>query len=177
MAIVVLILAASAVGDETLFAPSSVNVIGQALQEANIKENDVLYDLGCGDGRVCIIASKGFGCRSVGIELDKDVVEQAKNNVKLNKLDNLVRIYQGDILKTDFSQATIVYVYLMPELSEKLLPTLKRMKGLKTIIAYDKPIPKLEVSKQISVKDEEGNVQQVYYYESKKINWPKIWSN
>ena len=104
----------SGYSDDSLFAPTPMDVIEGALNGAGIKSDDILYDLGCGDGRACITASKAFGCRSVGIDIDVGVVAIAKNNVKKNQLDDLVRIYNSDVLKTDWSQASVVYIYLMP---------------------------------------------------------------
>ena len=136
----------------SLFAPTPIEIIQQALELATITSKDTVYDLGCGDGRVVILASGLYDCKSVGIDIDKDCANNALENVQLNDLENLVKIYHGDITKVDFSDATVVFTYLMPDLTFKLLPKFNSLKPGTRIIAYDKPILDLRPSKQIGVK-------------------------
>lgn len=142
MVILGILAACSAVGAEpSLFAPSPFPVIIKSLELAQTTKSDIVYDLGCGDGRVVITAAKLYGCRGVGVDYDKDCVDLASRNVKLNNVDAKVTIRQEDALNTDLSPASIIYLYLMPELTSKLLKTLKyKLDNGAQIIAHDKPV-------------------------------------
>lgn len=133
--------------DVSLFVPTPLDVVVEMLKLAEVSQDDIVYDLGCGDGRIVIAASKFYKCRSVGIDIDEGCVEDAQDNVNLNKVGNLVRIYQGDILETDFQQATVVTLYLMPSLSAELLPALRKLKPGTRIVAHNKPIPGVKPTK------------------------------
>ncbi len=93
---------------------------------ANVQPNEVLYDLGCGDGRILVEATYLYGCRSVGVELNPDTLKLAAENVDNYGLANKIRLYQGDVLKYTYEKANVVTVYLYPELIEKILPRLPK---------------------------------------------------
>jgi SAM-dependent methyltransferase len=131
-------------GEQSLFAPTQLDVVQEMLKLAEITPQDKVYDLGCGDGRVVILASKTFKCKSVGIDIDKYCVDLSNRNVELNKMQDLVSIRHENVLKSDFQDATIIFVYLMPNLSKRLVQKFQNLpKGTK-VIAHDKPIPGLE---------------------------------
>ena len=87
-----------------------------------------MYDLGAGDGKIPIAAAKQFGARAVGIEYNPDMAELARRNAKRAGVDDLVTIITGDIFKEDFSKATVVTMYLLPDLNLKLRPMILKMK-------------------------------------------------
>jgi len=109
----------------TELVPTPYEAVSEMLALANPKKSEVLYDIGCGDGRIVYYASLWFGCRSVGIELNPESAKQAEDRIKSAGLDNLVKIYQGNALKFTYEHADIVTMYLYPELMEKLLPKFK----------------------------------------------------
>ena len=128
----------------SVFAPTPVDVVNASLELANVTANDIVFDLGSGDGRVLITASKVYKCRSVGIDIDPIWVAAAKENITLNKLDNLCRVYHDDILTCNFQKyATVVFIYLLPDLSEQLVPKLKALPKGSRVIFHDKPAPGL----------------------------------
>ena len=98
----------------------------------------MVADLGCGDGRVLAAVSQTFCERTVGIELDPELARQAQASVDSLKLTDLVRVYQGDILKYDLTQLDIVYMYQYPDLIKSILPKLKS--GTK-VVSYIHPLP------------------------------------
>ena len=98
------------------------NVVASMLKLAAITPEDVVYDLGCGDGRIVIAAARDYGARSVGIELNPETLAKARASLARSGLSHLVRVYQGDVRKMDFSPATVITVYLYPELLEELVP-------------------------------------------------------
>ena len=99
------------------------------LKLANVKADDVVYDLGSGDGRIVIAAAEQYGTHGVGIDLDPKRVQEATANARQSKVEKLVQFRQGDLFQADISHATVVTLYLLPEvtreLRQKLLQELK----------------------------------------------------
>jgi SAM-dependent methyltransferase len=98
------------------------------LTAARVTKDDLVYDLGSGDGKIPIAAAKQFGARAFGIEYNPDMAELARRNAKRAGVDNMVTIITGDIFKEDFSKATVVTMYLLPDLNLKLRPIILKMK-------------------------------------------------
>lgn len=98
--------------------------VEEIIEFAGVTEEDIVYDLGCGDGRVCIAASRKTGCQSVGIEIEPQVAEKARLATQEAGLSHLVTIIEGDLETTSFSDATLIFVFLLPEALEKLKPLL-----------------------------------------------------
>jgi SAM-dependent methyltransferase len=121
---------------DVAFITTHDKILDRMLELAEIQHDDVVYDLGCGDGRIVIAAAKKHGVKAVGIEIDPKVVEQAKENVKKNEVEELVTIRQGDIFEADFRDATVVTMYLLPELNVKLMPKLKKLRPGSRIISH-----------------------------------------
>lgn len=109
--------------------PVKKNKVKKMLRMTNVEASDVIYDLGSGDGRILILAAKDFGARGVGIEIDPLRVLWTKIMVKILGVSKKVKIIRGDFFKNDFSEASIVAVYLVPKtlkrLEEKFLNELK----------------------------------------------------
>lgn len=108
------------------YEPSPPPVVARMLEIAKVGKNDVLYDLGSGDGRIVIAAARKYGARGVGIDLDPKRVEEAKANARKNEVDDKVQFMVGDLFEADFSGATVVTLYLFPGVNRKLRPELWR---------------------------------------------------
>ena len=119
------------------YVPTPQNVVDKLLDAAKIQKSDVLYDLGCGDGRIVINAAKRFGIKAVGYDIDPKRVAESKENVKRNKVDHLVTIEQKDIFTVDLSPASVVTLYLLPELNVRLIPQLEKLKPGSRIVSHD----------------------------------------
>jgi precorrin-6B methylase 2 len=113
---------------DVVFVPTPNEVIDKMLELAKVTPKDVVYDLGCGDGRIVVAAAKR-GARAVGIDIDPQRIKEATANVKAEKVANRVRLIEGDLFEADISEATVVTLYLLNRLNEKLKP--KLMKELK----------------------------------------------
>ena len=122
---------------DVVFVPTRMEVVEKMLQMAEIKTNDIVYDLGCGDGRFVVEAAKKYGVRGVGIDIDPKRVQESRDNVRSNKVEHLVTIKQADIFETDFSDATVVMLYLLPDLNVKLMPKLAKLKPGTRILSND----------------------------------------
>ena len=106
------------------------------LRMAQVGPNDLVYDLGAGDGKIAIAAAKKFGARAVGIEYDPDMAKHAQGNVEKAGVAGRARIVRGDIFATDFSQATVVTMYLLPALNMKLRPTILAMRPGTRVVSH-----------------------------------------
>ncbi len=94
------------------------------LELAKPKRNDVVYDLGSGDGRIVITAAKKYGSRGVGYDIDPQRIKEANENARIAGVTDRVRFVQGDLFQADLSEATVVTLYLLPEINLKLRPKL-----------------------------------------------------
>lgn len=126
-----------------VYYPTPDIVVEKMLELAGVTKDDVVFDLGCGDGRIIIMAAKKFGARGVGVDIDPERVKEAKANAARAGVTDLVEIRQGDALAVnDLGRATVVATYMLPEFMAKLRPVLQ--KGLKPgarIVAHDYPMP------------------------------------
>ena len=109
---------------DVIFVPTPQEVVDKMLELAKVGKADVLYDLGSGDGRIPVTAAKRFGIRAYGIDIDPQRIAEANENARRNGVSQLVQFRQEDLFKTDFSDATVVTLYLLPDLNVKLRPRL-----------------------------------------------------
>lgn len=119
------------------YVPTPHNVVAKMLEVAKIRKTDVLYDLGCGDGRILVAAAKKYGIKAVGFDIDPERVAESRANVAKNKVGHLVRIEQADIFTLDLSKATVVTLYLLPELNVRLIPQLEKLAPGSRIVSHD----------------------------------------
>ena len=106
------------------FVPSDEKVVDEMLKMASVKKGDVLYDLGSGDGRIVITAARRFGTRGVGIDIDPELVQKARANAAAAGVSDRVKFIEGDLFEADIREATVVTMYLLPEVNLKLRPKL-----------------------------------------------------
>jgi Histone methylation protein DOT1 len=114
-------------GKDVVWVPTPDEVVQRMLRMAKVTPQDTVYDLGAGDGKIAIAAGK-MGATAVGIEYNPDMAKLAQCYVQAENLAGKTRIIQGDVFKEDFSKATVVTMYLLPELNLKLRPTILDMK-------------------------------------------------
>ncbi|WP_375513339.1 SAM-dependent methyltransferase [uncultured Nostoc sp.] len=106
------------------YVPTPQPVVDAMLQVAKVGKNDLLYDLGSGDGRIVNTAAQKYGTRGVGIDISPERIKEANENAKKAGVTDRVKFVQQDLFKTDFSEATVVTLYLLPEVNAKLRPKL-----------------------------------------------------
>ena len=106
------------------YVPTPHEIVDRMLDVAKVRIGDVVYDLGCGDGRMVIAAAKKYGTRGVGVDLDPARIREARENAKLAGVESLVTFKVGDMFETDIREATVVLLYLLPELNRRLKPKL-----------------------------------------------------
>ncbi|MDQ3668455.1 MAG: class I SAM-dependent methyltransferase [Acidobacteriota bacterium] len=106
------------------YVPTPQTVVDAMLSMAAVKKDDVVYDLGCGDGRIVITAAKKYGARGVGVDIDPDRIKEANANAKQAGVSERVKFIQQDLFQTDFKEASVVTLYLLPDINLKLRPKL-----------------------------------------------------
>ena len=106
------------------YMPTHEKVVGEMLKVAKVGKDDILYDLGSGDGRIVITAAKEFGTRGVGVEIDPALVKEARENAVKAGVADKVKFIQQDLFETDIREATVVTLYLWPEINLRLRPKL-----------------------------------------------------
>jgi hypothetical protein len=114
-------------GKDVVWVPTPDALITRMLTATKTTKDDLVYHLGAGDGRIPIVAAKQFGARAVGIEYNPEMAELARRNVIRAGVENRASIITGDIFVEDFSKATVVTMYLLPDLNLKLRPTILKM--------------------------------------------------
>ena len=115
-------------GKDVIWVPTPDELVSRMLTAAKVTKDDLVFDLGAGDGKIAIAAARDFGARSVGIEFKKEMAELARCNAQRAGVSDRVSIINGDIFKEDFSKATVISMYLLPELNLRLRPTILKMK-------------------------------------------------
>jgi SAM-dependent methyltransferase len=115
-------------GKDVIWVPTPAELVEKMLQMARITPNDFVIDLGSGDGRIAIAAAKKFGARSMGVEFNPDMVALSNREAQRQGVADRVKFVNADIFQTDFSQATIITMYLLPDLNLKLRPKLLELK-------------------------------------------------
>jgi cyclopropane fatty-acyl-phospholipid synthase-like methyltransferase len=111
---------------DVFYLPTPPSVVDAMLRMAHVTDKDVVYDLGCGDGRIPIAAAVKYGARGVGIDIDPKRIEEANENAKAAGVTDKVTFITQDLFESDIRDATVVMLYLLPSLNERLMPKLKK---------------------------------------------------
>jgi len=145
------------------FVRTPEDTVDKMLKLAAPRENELLFDLGCGDGRIVVRAAEKYRCRAVGFDIDPRRVEEARQNARRRGVDDRVKIVEKDIFQVDLSEADVVTLYLLPRLNEKLIPQLKRLKPGARIVSHDFDLPGIGPDKVLPLMTPEGERQHVIY--------------
>ncbi|MGB3862464.1 MAG: methyltransferase domain-containing protein, partial [Candidatus Aminicenantaceae bacterium] len=109
---------------DVIFVPTPNRVVEEMLRVSDMRKDDLIYDLGCGDGRIIILAAQKVGSRGVGIDIDPQRIKESRQNASKAGVDHLVQFLEQDLFHADFSEATVVTLYLLPMLNLQLRPKL-----------------------------------------------------
>lgn len=136
-------------GKDVIWLPTGTELVTLMLKTANVTSKDLVYDLGAGDGKIAIAAAKEFGAKAVGIEFNPDMAAFAQRNAIQSGVGHLVNIIRGDIFVEDFSKATVVTLYLLPDLNMQLRPTILKMKPGTRVVSHAFSMGDWEADKEI----------------------------
>lgn len=143
---------------DVLYEPTPQKAVEALLKLAKLKADDVLWDLGCGDGRIPVTAARKFGIQARGFDIDPERVKEARANVEKNGVGKLVSIEDRDIFTLDLSRGpTVVTLYLLPSLNLKLLPQLRKLPAGARILSVGHRLGEFPPDEQVTVRTEEGD--------------------
>jgi tRNA G37 N-methylase Trm5 len=148
---------------DVIFVPTPQEVVDRMLEVAEVKKGDVVYDLGCGDGRIVVTAAKKYGVKAVGFDIDPQRIKESKENVEKNKVGDLVDIRQEDIFTLDLAKANVITLYLLPSLNVKLMPQLDKMKPGSRIVSHNFDMRGAKPKKVIKVTPKDSGVEHTVY--------------
>jgi tRNA A58 N-methylase Trm61 len=152
---------------DCVYVGTPYDVIDAMLDTASIGRSEVVYDLGCGDGRIIVAAAKRFGCRGVGYDIDPQRIKESHENVRKEKVGELVEIKQEDIFELDLSKADVIMLYLLPEMNVKLIPQFEKLRPGSRIVTHNYSIEGIVHKDSLTVKSLEDGVRHyLYLYEA-----------
>ena len=122
---------------DVVYVPTPQEVVDKMLELAKVGKDDLVYDLGCGDGRIVVTAAQKYGCKAIGFDIATERVKESMENVAKAGVGDKVRIEQRDIFTLDLSPASVITLYLLPSLNVKLIPQLERLKPGCRIVSHD----------------------------------------
>jgi SAM-dependent methyltransferase len=138
------------------YVPTTPEAVDAMLKLADVKKADVLYDLGCGDGRIVIAAARNFGARGVGIDIDPQRIKEARENAKRAGVESLVRFELGDLFEAQFGEATVVTLFLLPRINLKLKPRLlEQLKPGARVVSNTFDMGEWKAEKESTVENED----------------------
>jgi ribosomal protein L11 methylase PrmA len=149
---------------DVIYKATPQDVVEKMLELAEVKQGDVVYDLGCGDGRIPITAAKRYGARAFGWDLDPKLVRESRENAERGHVANLVTIELGDIFDLDLGKADVVTLYLLPELNAKLIPQLEKLKPGSRIVSHEFAMRGVRPRRVINVLSQDGREHKLYLW-------------
>ncbi len=148
---------------DVIFVPTPQDVVEKMLELAEVTADDLVYDLGCGDGRIPVTAAKKYGCKAVGYDIDPQRIKESLANVEKNQVGHLVTIEQQDIFTLDLSKAEVITLYLLPSLNVKLIPQLEKLKPGCRIVSHDFDMRGVKPDKVIKLNSEFDHAEHEIY--------------
>ena len=146
------------------YEPSPPEVVTAMLQLADVRKDDVVYDLGSGDGRIVIAAAREFGARAVGIDIDPKRIEESNANARRANVTDRVRFLQGDLFESDFSEATVVTLFLWPHINMKLRPKLVALRPGTRIVSHVHDLGDWKPARTQKIPIQQGRERQLYLW-------------
>ena len=137
---------------DVVYWPTPQVVVDKMLELAEVKKGDVVYDLGCGDARILVTAAKKYGVKGYGYDIDPERIKDSLENVKKNHVEELVTIKKADIFTLDLKEASVVTLYLLPDLNVKLMPQLEKLKPGSRIVSHDFDMKGAKPKQKVTLK-------------------------
>jgi precorrin-6B methylase 2/LEA14-like dessication related protein len=148
---------------DVVFVPTPQDVVDKMLELAQVRKDDLVYDLGCGDGRIVVTAAKRYGCKAVGFDIDPRRVKESLENVRKNNVGHLVTIEQKDIFTLDLSDADVITMFLLPSLDVKLIPQLEKLKPGSRIVSHSFAMDEIKTDKVVTMVSREDQSEHTIY--------------
>ena len=145
------------------FVTTPPDVVEAMLELADVRNEDVVYDLGCGDGRMVIAAARRHGCRGLGVDIDPQRVAESRANARAAGVQDLVTFRHKDIFDLDLSDASVVLMFLTPDVNRRLVSQLERMKPGSRIVSHQFSIPGVKPRQVIRVPSKDDRLDHPVY--------------
>ncbi|MHB1423213.1 MAG: SAM-dependent methyltransferase [Gemmataceae bacterium] len=152
------------------FVTTPPEIVSAMLALAKVSENDTVYDLGSGDGRILLAAARDYKAKAVGIEIDPALVDLSRQAIVEAGMTDKIRVIRGDLFKQDFTPATVITMYLKSDVNARLRPQLDQLRPGTRIVSHQYRIEGAKPVKRISVKDKKGLEHPLYLWET-PIEW------
>jgi SAM-dependent methyltransferase len=148
---------------DVVYVGTPYDIVSRMLKIAAVSKQDLVYDLGCGDGRMVVLAAKKYGCRGIGYDIDPERVSAALENVKRNDVGQLVKIVQADLFTLDFREADVLSLYLLPEINRKLIPQFEKLKPGSRLVFHDYGLEGYAADQTVRITSTEDNAGHTIY--------------
>ena len=149
---------------DVIYVPTPDEVVDKMLELADVRTGEVVYDLGCGDGRIPVRAAKKYGVKAWGFDINPVRVKESLENVEKNNVKNLVTIKLQDIFELDLSKADVITLYLLPQLNVKLIPQLDKLKPGCRIVSHDFNMEGVKPKRELTYTPPGGREHRVYLW-------------
>jgi SAM-dependent methyltransferase len=140
------------------------NVVDAMMKLGNVSQDDVVFDLGSGDGRIPIEAARRFGARGLGVEIDAELVEESKVLAKEAGVSHLVTFIQGDLFELDLHEATVLVIYLFPDINLKLRPRLQKLSPGTKIITHNYDMGDWKPDELVEIMGDDGKLHKLFLW-------------
>lgn len=150
---------------DVIYVPTPEEVVEAMLKLAKVGKDDVVYDLGCGDGRIVITAAKKYGARGIGVDIDPQRIKESNENAQKAGVTDRVKFMQADLFTLDFKDATVVMLYLLPQLNLKLRPKLlSELKPGTRIVSHAFDMGDWKPEQVVNVPSDDHPERTIYYW-------------
>ena len=148
---------------DVVYVATPHDVVAKMLEVAQVTKKDLLYDLGCGDGRVVATAARATGCRGCGFDISPERVAESRETVRKCGVEDRVTIQEQDIFELDLSPATVITLYLLPRLNVRLIPQLEQLRPGSRIVSHDFDMSGVEPERVLRMVSREDGVEHKIY--------------
>ncbi len=149
---------------DVIYVPTPQEVVDKMLDMADVRQGEIVYDLGCGDGRIPVTAAKRFGVKTWGFDINPVRVKESLENVARAKVQDLVTIKLQDIFELDLAKADVITLYLLPQLNVKLIPQLDKLKPGCRIVSHDFDMEGVRPKKMVTYTPSGGREHRIYLW-------------
>jgi hypothetical protein len=145
------------------YITTPMDVVEKMLEVAEVRQDDVLYDLGCGDGRIAVTAAEKYGCRSSGFDIDPERIRDSLKNAKRRGVEDLTTFEERDVFTLDLSEVDVAAMYLLPRFMTRLVPQFNQMRPGSRIVAHDFAIDGIPPDKEVKMVSQEDQKEHTVY--------------
>jgi SAM-dependent methyltransferase len=150
---------------DVVYVGTPYDVVSEMLHMAQVKKDDLVVDLGCGDARMLVLAAQKYGSHGIGYEIDPVMVRESRKNAERNNVADLVQIIQADIFTVDISGADVLPIYLLPEMNLRLVPQFETLKPGSRLVFHSYDLEGFVPDKTVEViSNEDNHIHSLYLY-------------